>query len=196
MPMPDAWWFLRAWIGNPLRIAAVAPSSASAAALITADIDAHSGPVIELGPGTGVFTRALVGKGIPERDLTLIEYESDFARLLRQRFPRARVLCMDAARLRHTTVAEAASVGAVVSGLGLPLMPPRKIVAIVAGAFRHLRPGGAFYQITYGPRCPVPRAVLDRLGLRATRIGGTLRNFPPASIYRIVRRKPGLLTAG
>jgi phospholipid N-methyltransferase len=74
-------------------------------------------------------------------------------------------------------------------------MPSRKIVAIIAGAFRHLRPGGAFYQITYGPRCPVPQAVLDRLGLRATRIGGTLRNFPPASIYRIVRRMPGLLAA-
>jgi phosphatidylethanolamine/phosphatidyl-N-methylethanolamine N-methyltransferase len=36
----------------------------------------------------------------------------------------------------------------------------------------------------------VPRPILDRLGLKATRIGGTVRNLPPASVYRISRRKP------
>ena len=50
-----------------------------------------------------------------------------------------------------------------------------------------MRPGGAFYQFTYGPRCPVPRPILDRLGLKATRIGGTVRNIPPAGVYRISR---------
>ena len=53
-----------------------------------------------------------------------------------------------------------------------------------------MRPTGSFYQFTYGPRCPVPRPILDRLGLKATRVGGTIRNIPPASVYRITRRQP------
>ncbi|ARM10754.1 UNVERIFIED_ORG: phospholipid N-methyltransferase [Rhizobium esperanzae] len=69
-------------------------------------------------------------------------------------------------------------------------MSPRKIASILAGVFTYMRPGGAVYQFTYGPRCPVPRPILDRLGLKAVRIGGTVRNLPPASVYRISRRKP------
>ena len=69
-------------------------------------------------------------------------------------------------------------------------MPPEKIAAIVGGAFATMKPGGSFYQFTYGPRCPVPRLILDRLGLKATRVGGTVRNIPPAGVYRISRGKP------
>ena len=48
--------------------------------------------------------------------------------------------------------------------------------------------GGCFYQFTYGPRCPVPRATLDRLDLVAERIGFAWLNIPPASVYRIRRQ--------
>ncbi|MGO7961755.1 SAM-dependent methyltransferase, partial [Rhizobium leguminosarum] len=54
--------------------------------------------------------------------------------------------------------------------------------------FSNLRPHGAFYQFTYGPQCPVPVEILDSLGLVAKRIGWTLRNIPPAAVYRISRR--------
>ena len=125
-----------------------------------------------------------------ETDLTLIEYGSDFVRLLSVRFPSARVLWMDASWLAREKIFEGAPLGAVVSGLPLLAMPPRKVMAILAGAFAHLRSGGAFYQFTYGPRCPVPRPLLDRLGLKATRIGRALVNVPPAAVYRISRRAP------
>lgn len=78
-------------------------------------------------------------------------------------------------------------VGAVISGLPLLSMPDRKVTAILDGAFAHLRPGAAFYQFTYGPRCPVPRPILDGLDLTATHIGRTLLNVPPAAVYRISR---------
>jgi len=63
-------------------------------------------------------------------------------------------------------------------------------MAILSGAFGHLRAGGAFYQFTYGPRCPVPRPILERLGLKASVVGKTLLNAPPATVYRIARRRP------
>lgn len=182
--------FFRSWISNPLRVAAIAPSGDLLARIMTSEIAALDGPIIELGPGTGVFTRALLARGVSEADLTLIEYGPEFINSLQARFPTARVLQMDAAHLAHADIFEGEPVGAVVSGLPLLSMPPRKIASIMAGAFAYMRPGGAVYQFTYGPRCPVPRPILDRLDLKAVRIGGTVRNLPPASVYRISRSKP------
>lgn len=187
--------FFRSWISDPLRVAAVAPSGRSLARLMTSDIDPSCGEILELGPGTGVFTRQLLARGIRESDLTLVEYGSDFAGILQHRFPRARVLRMDAAKLAGYDLYPATTVAAVVSGLPLLSMPPRKVASILSGAFSYLRHAGSFYQFTYGPRCPVPQRLLDRLGLEATRIGGTILNIPPAAVYRISRRQPAAIHA-
>jgi phospholipid N-methyltransferase len=182
--------FLRAWVADPRRVASITPSGTALANLVTSEISPGIGPVLELGAGTGVFTRALLARGVAERDLTLLEYGSDFAQLLRDRFPRARVLSMDAARLARASLFKGAPVGAVVSGLPLLHMSPRKIMAILNGAFGYLRQGSSFYQFTYMPRCPISPRLLTRLGLEATRIGGTFRNIPPAAVYRISRSAP------
>ena len=74
----DFFQFFRSWISDPRRVAAVAPSGDSLARLMTKHIVPSGGPVLELGAGTGVFTRALVARGVRECDLTLVEYGSDF----------------------------------------------------------------------------------------------------------------------
>lgn len=179
--------FLRSWTANPLRIAAIAPSGRNLARLMVQEITPQLGPILELGPGTGVFTRALLTQGIAEADLTLVELDADFAGLLRQRFPRAHVVQGSAAALSRADLFHGRKAGAVVSGLGLLSMPVQTVRAILAGAFDCLQPDGALYQFTYGPTCPVPGTVLEDLRLRAERIGGTWANLPPAAVYRIVR---------
>src|SRR5256885_8224095 len=82
--------FFRALACNPRSVGAIAPSGANLASLITSEITAASGPVLELGPGTGVFTEALLERGVREGDLTLIEYGSDVLRRIHAGFPRAR----------------------------------------------------------------------------------------------------------
>lgn len=190
MKMKETLTFCRALVSDMGHLGAIAPSGTALAELITSEIRHDSGPVLEFGPGTGVFTRALLANGVREEDLTLVEYRPDFAKLLQQYFPEARVLRMDAGNLHTQDLFRNGSVGAVVSGLPLLNMSPRKVVSILAGAFGYMRPCGAFYQFTYGPRCPVPRTFLDRLGLRATCLGHTLANFPPAAVYRISKREP------
>ncbi len=188
MSVTDTLMFLRTWLRNPLRVGAVAPSGPALARLITADLDSRA-PVIELGPGTGVFTRALLSRGVPAHRLALVEADPKFAGKLARRFPHSRVLSMDAAQLGDTApLFGNEQAGAVVSGLPLLSMPADKVAAIVEGAFEgHLREDGAFYQFTYGPRCPLPPSLLRRLGLEAVRIGHALLNLPPASVYRIQR---------
>jgi len=181
--------FLRAWLRNPRLVSAVAPSSRSLAALITSDIRSLDDPIIELGPGTGVFTQALLARGVPRERLVLVEADRAFAKLLEQRFPGVRVLHMDAAHLDQTGVFFGRKkASTIVSGIPLLSMPIEKTIAILRGAFlRHLHADGALYQFTYLPRCPVPEALLECMGLNAVRIGFVAANLPPAFVYRLQR---------
>ncbi|WP_074768487.1 class I SAM-dependent methyltransferase [Magnetospirillum fulvum] len=188
--MLDVLLFLRAWIFHPFRVAAIAPSGTALAELITREISSTCGAVLELGPGTGVFTRALLTRGVREEDMTLVESDADFSKLLKKRFPKARHLPIDAARLDRAHLFAGAPIGAVISGLPLLSMAPKHVLAILAGAFGVLRQCGAFYQFTYGPRCPISRRVLDRLGLKAMYVGRVYLNIPPAAVYRITKRTP------
>ena len=188
--------FFLSWMSAPRRVGAIAPSGAALADHITREITASTGPILELGPGTGAFTYKLIKRGVRQQDLTLIEYGSDFMKLLQLRFPNARVLWMDAGRLTTERLYDGTPVGAVVSGLPLLNMSTRKVVSIVGGAFSYVRPGGAFYQFTYGMSCPVPRPILDRLGLRATLVDRALLNVPPAAVYKLTRRPQMKLVTG
>ena len=180
--------FFLAWLAAPGRVGAIAPSGDALAELITREIGPRTGSVVELGAGTGAFTYKLLERGVRPADLSLVEYGSEFAKTLQIRFPGARVLWMDAARIGSSGLFRSKDVGAVVSGLPLLNMSPRKVIAILDGAFTVIRPGGAFYQFTYGVTCPVRRPILDRLGLKATLIDRALLNVPPAAVYRFTRR--------
>ncbi len=180
--------FLRAWLAAPLRVAAIAPSGPALARAITAEISAASMPVIEFGPGTGVFTQAILDAGVTPDQLIMIEAGADFAALLRKRFPAVRIVEGSAGALHDVPLFGAGTVGAVVSGLPILSMPKPVVLAILGTAFSELRPDGAMYQFTYGFRCPVADSVLDALGLKASRTSTVLVNAPPASVYKIERK--------
>lgn len=179
--------FFKAWLASPRRVSSVVPSSEALAKAITAELQDNAGPVLELGPGTGVFTRAILARGIAPQDLTLVEASESFAHKLEQQFPDVRVLALDATRLQDSRLYNGAPLHAVISGLPLLSMRKEQVTAILKGAFHYLKDDGALYQFTYGPKCPVSDATLKQLGLKATRISYTVRNLPPASVYRFVR---------
>jgi phosphatidylethanolamine/phosphatidyl-N-methylethanolamine N-methyltransferase len=186
MQRPPLAAFFRALLAEPRKIGAIAPSGGRLARLMTSEIEPLSGKVLELGPGTGVFTQALLKRGLPARDLTLVELETRFIAPLRQRFPDATILQRDASELAACK-AELGLYAAIVSGLPFRNMPMEVISAIVGGAFGLLERGGAFYQFTYGHACSVPPGVLEPLGLKASRLGRVRLNIPPASVFRISR---------
>lgn len=188
MATTDVMTFARAWMTEPRRTGAVLPSGSALAHLMTSEITPDIGPVLELGPGTGVFTRSLLERGVRQDELTLVESAPNFARLLQLRFPHARVLARDARSLAQEGLYAGRQLGAVISGLPLLSLSADDVTQILSGALLYLRPAASFYQFTYGPTCPVPRAVLKQLDCDATRVGWTIRNFPPASVYRIGRR--------
>jgi phosphatidylethanolamine/phosphatidyl-N-methylethanolamine N-methyltransferase len=190
----DTLLFLRSWLRDPSRVGAVVPSGRALAKLITADLTPSDKTIIELGPGTGAFTEALIARGIKEHRLALIEADPAFARALKLRFPTARVLAMDATHLGDVTDVFDEPADAIISGLPLLSMQKDTVSVILSGAFGHLRAGGAMYQFTYVPRCPVGWQTLYQLGLEAHRVGSTWANLPPAFVYRLRRVSPPALT--
>ncbi len=180
--------FLRAWLAAPLRVAAIAPSGPALARAMTAELSAPTGPVIEFGPGTGVFTQAILDAGVAPEQLIMIEAGANFAALMRERFPHVRLVEGSAGNLADVALFGAGQAGAVVSGLPILSMPKAVVRAILTTAFNELRPGGAMFQFTYGYRCPIADAVLDELGLVARRTATVFVNAPPASVYKIERR--------
>ncbi len=169
---------------RPGRVAALAPSSRTLAGAMAAGLSPETGPVIELGGGTGKITEAILARGVAPGRLAVFETDRVFCELLRARFPGVHVLGLDAQRIAEGPFAEA---GAVVSGLPMLSIPTRIQSRILAGAFAVLRPGGVFFQFTYGWRPPVDREVREALGLTWTVSPWIRRNLPPARVYRFTR---------
>lgn len=180
--------FLRAWRANPKGIGAIWPSSARLASAMTRDVTPSSGPCLELGAGTGSFTRALIRRGLTPAQLTLVEMDPQFAQQLRRDYPEAYVYQGDAAKLADEPLFADSLAGVAICGLPMLNMPLKQQIGILRGTFAQLRPGGAMVLFTYGPRCPVPQRVLDRLGLRAHHVETVLANMPPAHVWKLTRR--------
>ncbi|MDR7124002.1 methyltransferase domain-containing protein [Pseudotabrizicola sp. 4114] len=154
---------------------------------MTQGLTATSGPVIELGPGTGVFTVALLRRGIPAAQVAVIEASESFATALALRFPRVAVIHDDAAHIRHVSPFGSGGADMVICGLPLLSVPLAKVLRIVAECMTVLKPDGDLRLVTHGQRCPIPAAMLSRLGLVARRRTFGPLNTPPASVYAVVR---------
>ena len=180
--------FLAAWVQKPRQTASVVPSSRYLARLMVAQIDPTDGRVLELGGGTGVFTRAILGTGLPPEKLEVVEINPAFARGLRRHFPNVSVLETPAQIVSTAAAGEPGTYQTVVSGLPLLAMDRHVHYDILSESFRMLQPGGSFVQFTYSMRPPVSRDVIDALDLNVERAGQTVRNFPPATVFRFTRR--------
>ena len=90
--------FLQAFLKNPLKVGAIAPSSPELAQEMLQGIqpDEHS-IVLELGVGTGAITKFL-RKNIPNRDSYLgLELDPDLVKTLNKNFPDMNIICGNAA---------------------------------------------------------------------------------------------------
>jgi phosphatidylethanolamine/phosphatidyl-N-methylethanolamine N-methyltransferase len=176
--LDDEMQFIRSWFEKPLSTGAVMPSSKALARTMAGYVDTKaSGPIIELGPGTGPVTEALVQHGVDPARLVLVEFNPSFCRLLRTRYPAATVVQGDAYRLRRlleTFVREPAA--AVVSGLPLVTKPLRTRLRLIADAMGLLAPGAPFIQFTYAMVPPIPKALS---GIKAEASELIWRNLPP-----------------
>ena len=174
--------FLRSWIEKPLHMGAVMPSGKVLARTMARYVNIHSsGPVVELGPGTGAITNALIEHGVDQKRLVLVEYNPGFCALLRDRYPHAKVVQGDAYALRDSlwNVLNVPA-SAVVSGLPLVTKPMLTRLKLIRDAFLALAPGAPFVQFTYSVAPPIPKSLPGVSTEASERIW---MNLPPARVW-------------
>ncbi|MBD8878643.1 class I SAM-dependent methyltransferase [Roseibium polysiphoniae] len=179
--------FLRTWVESPLKTGAVSPSgpllAEKMASFITPEPGAH---FVELGPGTGVVTKAILDRGVPPQNLVSIEYSDDFYRLLRKRFPDLNVIQGDAYAL-GTIFSEGDGsdfakdgLDGIVSSLPLFSRSEEARECFVLDALKLLKPGAPLVQFSYALVPPVkPRAGMFSL----TKSEWIWKNLPPARVW-------------
>lgn len=173
--------FLRSWIKKPMQTGAVMPSGRFLARAMAAAVDPHAqGCVVELGPGTGPVTEALLKRGVPEEKLILVEYNVDFCSLLRHRFPKALVVQGDAYDLENTLAFLDAPVSAVVSSLPLLTRPVDVRLRLFEQAMALMDAHSPFVQFTYGVVPPIPPRASGSTAHGSQRIW---LNLPPARVW-------------
>lgn len=184
----DVLRFLRSFVTAPKRTGAQWPSGKALSRAMAEAVDLSvPGPIIELGPGTGVVTDALLARGIPPQRLVLIEFSPQFAKLIAERYPGVRLIQGDAYALaEHVRRLGLGPPAAVVSSLPLLTQPPARRIDLLRSAMRLMNPEGVFVQFTYFRDSPIP---VEGLGFSTSVSPRIWLNIWPALVYSY-RRGP------
>ncbi len=191
LAMGESLGFFREFVRWPSRVGAIAPSSRWLARMMVESRNLKEAEaVVELGPGTGSFTEAILNSIGPATTFFALEVNAQFAARLRQRFPAITVYNDSAEHLlgylaRH----DRTSVDCILSGLpwaSLPLPTQENVMNAVVEA---LRPGGTFATFAYIHALYLPNArrfrrCLEGLFSRVELSSVVWRNLPPAFVYR------------
>lgn len=174
--------FFRGWMDKPRAVGAILPTSSVTARRMASLIDPSSGlPVLELGAGTGVITKAILERGVSPANLHCIEYSADFVAHLRRSYPGVNVMQGDAFDLEATLGdSRETTYDAVVSGVPLLNFPVAQRVAYVEDLLDRLPAGRPIVQLTYGPMSPVPAG---RGSYTVEHFDFVVRNFPPTQLW-------------
>lgn len=176
----DRLLFLRAFLTHPRRVGAVLPTSRRAVRdmLDMADVGS-AGLVVELGAGTGVYTREILERLRPDGQLVAIERDPRLAGLLTEQYrdPRLRVVCDSAENARSHLDGAAADL--VVSGLPFTSLGATLRQRIFDEIVHILAPDGAVLVLQYSPAVQGQlRRVFSHVRRRISPL-----NVPPAFLY-------------
>jgi phosphatidylethanolamine/phosphatidyl-N-methylethanolamine N-methyltransferase len=179
--------FFKGWIDKPKAVGSIVPTSSIAARRMASVVNPRSGlPVLEVGPGTGVVTRAILALGVKPENLYLVEYSADFVDHLKELFPGVNVIRGDAFDLDRTLGELRETVfDSVVSGVPLLNFPVAQRIRYVESLLDRIPAGRPIMQLTYGPLSPVPPG---RGSYKVEHYDFVLRNIPPTQLW--VYRRP------
>jgi phosphatidylethanolamine/phosphatidyl-N-methylethanolamine N-methyltransferase len=180
--------FFKGWIDKPKAVGSIIPTSSITARRMASVIDTGSGlPVLELGPGTGVITKAILAHGVKPENLYTIEYSEDFVRHLEKQFDGVNIIHGDAFDL-DTTLGEKRDLtfDSIVSGVPLLNFPVAQRIRYIEDLLARIPAGRPIVQLTYGPLSPVPAGKGD---YTVEHFDFVLRNIPPTQLW--IYRRPG-----
>lgn len=179
--------FFRGWLSRPKTTGSVVPTSWVMARRMASVADPASQlPVLELGPGTGVITRAILAQGIVPSRVVSLEYSAEFIARLRRDISGVNFIQGDAFDLQNSLGAYAdAKFDCVISALPLLNFPMEGRISLMEDLLNRIPPGRPVIQFSYGLKPSVPRG---RGNYIVARYDIVLRNVPPAQLW--IYRRP------
>lgn len=178
--------FFKGWMDGPKSVGAILPTSGVTARRMASVITPQSGlPVLELGPGTGIITKAILQKGIAPENLVSVEYSTPFYQHLTKTFPRVNFINGDAFDLDKTLGNfRDQQFDCVISAIPLLSFPMQKRIDLLEDLLNRMPPGRPMMQITYGAISPIV-ARPDRYQIK--HYDFVVRNIPPAQLWVYTR---------
>lgn len=174
--------FFKGWQRDKKGVGALLPTSSVTARRMASVIDTSSGlPVLELGAGTGVITKAILERGVKPTDLVSIEYASHFYELLRKKFADVDVRNGDVFEL-DTVLGDRRDqmFDSVISAVPMLSFPLERRIALMKNLLARVPPGRPVIQITHGPMSPLP-AMPEAYEI--AHYDFVVRNLPPAQLW-------------
>jgi phospholipid N-methyltransferase len=176
--------FLRGFIARPMEVASVVPSSTFLATrVVQAAGLACSRCVVELGPGTGPMTRALLRALAPDARLLAIELNPAFCARLRRRIGDPRLAVQEGSAedlAEHLAHWGLPAPDAVISGIPFSTLEAAIARRVAAAVHANLAPGGRF--VAYQLRPHVAACAAPLLG--TPEVAWEWRNVPPMRVFR------------
>jgi phospholipid N-methyltransferase len=149
--------------------------------------------VVELGPGTGSFTSAIVARVARGSRILAIDLEQTFVDRVRRCWPTVDCVCASAADLeRLVNERQLAPVDHIISGLPFASLPGEMTRQVLDGIEHVLRPGGTFTTFQYLHGYPLRPGRRFREDM-SRRMGGpperrlVFKNFPISFILTWTR---------
>jgi phospholipid N-methyltransferase len=175
--------FLRSFLRDWRTIGSVTPSSRFLVRAMLENVPfGQARRIVEYGPGTGVFTSAVLRRLAPDGQLLALDTEAHFIESLQARLPDARLLPVRgsaAAIQRHLAALGWPGANAIISGIPYTAMPHDLRVAILRASAAALAPDGVFLAYQYSPYI---RSLLGQIFDHVeTRV--VVRNLPPACYF-------------
>ena len=170
------------FLRRPSINASIIPSSRYAGEALIDNIDFQNiDTIIELGPGTGAFTKVVLSRCKPETKIILIEIEKSYIAPLQNKFGARVIIENTSAHLLDSVLDKHGIEKADLMISGLPFLPEDMKSQFVQALSRQTDQGAIYRFFTYMP--PIMNKGYSELPLRKKSF--VLRNFPPMWIYGI-----------
>lgn len=180
--------FLKTFFKERKQVGALAPSSRFLVKKMCDKIDFKNATnIVELGPGTGVFTDELLKRASKDCRIFVIELNKEFYDFLLKKFTDPRIILLRESADNIDSILASHGVekaDAILSSLPLTVIPDQIRKRIIIKSYEALKEGGVYVQYQYSLNAK--KLIEKKFG--KLQMGFVAINIPPAFVYLGTKR--------
>ena len=176
--------FFFRFLRSPNTIGSVYPSSRFLAREMAQGIQSHH-KVLELGPGSGSVTQAILNRGVKEHNLKLIEQDASLYKILASKYPGIEVINESVTSPALLSFFSDMKFDVVVSSLPLVLFSDDDLKALLTFYKKVTHDESWMAQFTYAKKLAYGSQLIHKNSLKQKFKRKVFLNIPPANVFHI-----------